>query len=497
MDALFKTIKNITGFLAKGVHFYFTYAIKPRAEHEDSARREFILNVILTSVVFLVAMLDLFILYFTIVEGAEYRGVPLGIFTTFLAVFLILYLISRIGYFLVASHLFIIGFFTIIAYAAYVWGPNLPVALLGFALLITMSSVLISTRFAFAVSIIVVFYLITLGYFEPVLSVDPQLQWNQLHFKKNDAIQYSLLLLIITVIAWLSNREIERPLMRARKSEAALKNERDLLETKVHQRTEELRLAQFEKMVNLYRFAELGRLSSGIFHDLINPLNALSLNIKELAHKINIDMPDTKAYLDRALVAGEKMEQFIKALKSQTRTDSENVSFTINDEIKKALDLLQYKAHAAKVNIEFTAKSLIVLYGNPLLIHQVATNLVSNAIDSFSSEAIVINRTVAVSLQQKGSTAVIQVRDYGPGIPEHILPHIFDPFFTTKPQVKGTGLGLTTTKSIVEKDLRGKISLKTKPGHGTVCTEYERMYSGIQKATSPISRNSVKFFVSL
>jgi signal transduction histidine kinase len=65
-------------------------------------------------------------------------------------------------------------------------------------------------------------------------------------------------------------------------------------------------------------------------------------------------------------------------------------------------------------------------------------------------------------------TAVVEVEDDGPGIPDDVLPKVFDSFFTTKPPGKGTGLGLDISYGIVVRGHGGEIDIDTRPGRTTV-----------------------------
>ena len=112
------------------------------------------------------------------------------------------------------------------------------------------------------------------------------------------------------VIAWLSNREIEKSLKRARRSEAALKVERDALEITVEARTRQLREAQADQLSQLYRFAEFGQISSGLFHDLVNPLNAMSLNMENiLSIQDHATVSEMRERIERAMGSAKRMEK--------------------------------------------------------------------------------------------------------------------------------------------------------------------------------------------
>ena len=191
----------------------------------------------------------------------------LYIFFIILIIFISLLFLSRIGWYIFASYTLISIYFVAITYAAYYWGPDLPTALLGYALVIVVSSILISTRFAFIVTLLVSSLIIFFTYLQSRILLLPRLEWKTERLGVYDGIGFAAIFCIIMTVSWLSNREIERSLRRARTSEAALKEERDMLEITVEDRTRELQKTQSEKIAQLYRFAEFGKLASGLFHD--------------------------------------------------------------------------------------------------------------------------------------------------------------------------------------------------------------------------------------
>jgi signal transduction histidine kinase len=95
----------------------------------------------------------------------------------------------------------------------------------------------------------------------------------------------------------------------------------------------------------------------------------------------------------------------------------------------------------------------------PAELNQVWTNLISNALDAFGSEA----GTLTLRTQRHGDMVRVEVCDTGPGISEELLKRIFDPFFTTKPFGEGTGLGLDTAARIVDRH-RGSLWAESAPG---------------------------------
>ncbi len=245
--------------------------------------------------------------------------------------------------------------------------------------------------------------------------------------------------------------------------QAQLRRERDALEVAFERRTKELRETKQEKMNTLYRFAEFGKLSSGLFHDLMNPLTALTLTIEQASQ--NTDA--THAYLERAHKTAKRMERFIAAIKTQIRGESTRQLFHVCDEIYHVLSVLAYKASKVRVTITSQLQKGLMLYGDPIKFNQAILNLVSNAIDAYDGSHDT-ERIVHISLVQEGNTIICKVQDNGVGVPSCIVEKIFEPFFSTKDHVMSSGVGLSITKAIIEKDFAGALYIDQCPGVQTV-----------------------------
>ncbi len=462
--------KQILNSLNRGARFLFEQYLKPKSKLEDDRRREFILNVILVGTIFLLFLMDISLLSNALVEGEEYNGLPVMVFSSILAGFLFLYFLSRHGYFKASSYIFVFLYSLATMYGALRWGVELPTVLLSYAIVIVITSILINTRAALLVAVLIssLIILFTISTTKNILI--PDRSWKDNAVEINDAVVFSAMLLLIWVISWLSNREIEKSLGRARKSEKALKDERDFLEIKVEERTRELKQTQIEKMNQLYRFAEFGRLSSGLFHDLVNPLTALALNLEKLKDMPTETSENAQPYVQKAIAASRRMESFISGLKKQIQKQDVNAGFSLNQEIEQAMELLGYKARKAKVNLRLIAPTVVETYGNPLKFYQIVVNLISNAIDAYHGMPEDHMKNVLVSLHKQGKTVILIVKDWAVGIPDEMSEKIFDPFFTTKPTDLGSGIGLSTVKDIVQKDFDGSVELSSKLGHGAMFT---------------------------
>jgi len=278
----------------------------------------------------------------------------------------------------------------------------------------------------------------------------PDLYWRLENPEMMDSITYSVELFFIMAISWLSNHLINKSLIQARSSEKRLR-------------------AELERINRIYHFAEFGKLSSGAFHDLMNPLTSISLSIKELNDTLDPRIKETKRSLEKALKASNRMQNFIEAVEKQIKPSDRTTTFILNHEIEQAMELVSYKARRANCEFIFTANKNISLFGNALSFYQTMTNLLSNAVDSYEG-VITDNKIIKINLIHDAERVFIEISDRGVGIEPFIMGKIFEPFFTTKSFHKGIGLGLSASKERIEKEFDGKISVSCSPLNGTIFT---------------------------
>lgn len=405
-------------------------------------------------------------------EGSSYRGVPSYVLPEIFLFFLALYLTARTGFYRFASIGLLSAYYLGATYTLATWGADLPVGLMVYALLVTLSGVLSGPRFTLVWSTVVIASLAALWHFQHGTSIiQPQLYWKQETTDWGDLVVIAFLFFVIATISWLYGTEISKSLKRARTSERALKRERDNLEITVERRTRDLNQVQMEKMLNLYRFAEFGRRASGFFHDIINPLNVVLLNLEQLQqseeNQDKTDLTDTAASVRRALEGTKRIEQFVQAAQNQVRRESKVSSFEVRKVIEQSAQLLTHSAKQRGIQIAMKwPKEDVTLFGDPLKLNQVVTNLISNAIDAYEN-CDRQRKEIVINIEKIKSDVALTVQDFGCGIsPEH-LHRIFEPLFTTKGSSRGIGLGLGIVKDIVEKDFVGTIAVQSTPNTGS------------------------------
>jgi C4-dicarboxylate-specific signal transduction histidine kinase len=243
----------------------------------------------------------------------------------------------------------------------------------------------------------------------------------------------------------------------------------DLRETtaEIQRREQELRDKQ-EQLVQAGKLATLGELTTGVAHELNNPLNNIGLFVGNVIDRVRIreiDEEQTVRDLDRVLDQVKKATEIISHLRTFGRAAP--VSFgpvAVREVVDRALSLLLEQLRLRQIEVRvgrFRGPEPIVV-GNEIQLEQVFVNLLTNARDALEG---VRRRVIGIDCSVEGDIVVVVVRDTGPGIPEGLEQRIFDPFFTTKEVGTGTGLGLSITYGII-KEHGGMILVENVPGEG-------------------------------
>ncbi len=443
---------NPTAFL---YHIFF----ESKESTEDAIRQEFLLNVLLFSISVIISVFALLTVQAWIRFGSEFRGANPVLALCSCVAFWLLFLLSRRGRWRLTSYLFIALLLSLVFLANLFWGTDLPQTWILYAFIIVIAGILNRSFHSFLIASAIGVFLISATYLQSndILLVSES--WKEVPFRVGDSVGAFFSFLLLSVVSWLFNSDLEKSLHRARKSEAALQVERDSLEIKVEERTRQLKETQKVQLEQMTRFAEFGQLASGIMHDLANPLTSMSLNL-ELAKKKNADrLAGADRFVDQALQASRRMEDLVLVARKQFGKKSDVQEFVLGDEIEQAVQILQSKARQAHVRFNTDEVERISIVGSPLKFHRVMLNLLGNAVEAYAESEESATRWIRVECHAEDGDAVIQVSDQAGGIPEETLEKIFEPFFTTKET--GSGIGLPTVKDILKKDFSATIEVQS------------------------------------
>ena len=242
----------------------------------------------------------------------------------------------------------------------------------------------------------------------------------------------------------------------------------DLRETtaEMQRREQELRDKQ-EQLVQAGKLATLGELTTGVAHELNNPLNNIGLfvgNAVDLIELTPTEKGQVVGELRHAMQQVRKATEIISHLRTFGRAaPASRQAISLRQVIERALSLMreQLRLRAIEVTVDLGPEEPVVV-GNAIQLEQVFINLLTNARDAVADSA---RRAIRISGVVGAGAVEITFADTGTGIPPGLEQRIFDPFFTTKEVGKGTGLGLSITYGII-KEHGGTISVVSPPGEG-------------------------------
>jgi signal transduction histidine kinase len=461
-------------------HPYLRFFAYPARYTEDIRRRAFILDILLLPSLLLFFVLFLITSYQLLVLP-KYQGIsPFLVLAIFSFLFFLEWL-SRSKSPLIAGRVFIVTFFLLPVYAAYRWGVDLPAGILFYTLVIIMAGIVINARFAFLMTAAVCGSVWVIGYLQQSGMLRVDRYWVGELWGAGDIVLALVLFFVIAIVSWLSNKEMEKSLARAILSEAELKEERNLLEVKVEERTFELRKAELENLSQVYRFVEFGRLASGLFHDLTNPLTSLTLNLTSIANSPGVKGSRAIATLKEDVARAEKaaahMQALMDSLRKHLAREGTRAVFIPAQSMKDLIDVLMPYARSRSVRLSLAGESGTSTYGDEVAFIQAMTNIIANAIESYLPlsgvpDSLKEKREVIVKITPADGRFSVSIRDFGFGIPEEQQQRVFEPFFTTKKPQQGLGIGLSLSKRIIEKEFGGNLSVESAPGKGSVFTIY-------------------------
>jgi signal transduction histidine kinase len=233
------------------------------------------------------------------------------------------------------------------------------------------------------------------------------------------------------------------------------------------------RIAALEQLRHADRLMTVGKLASGIAHELGTPLNVVSIRASMIASG-DTSPEETTEYAQIIADASKRMARIIRQLLAFARRSPADKSLQdVRLLARDTLELLRPLAEKSDIRLELRCDeedTEAKVDGGEL--QQALTNLVVNAIHAMPDGGrieVTIDRDRLISAQGERPSLRVRVRDEGLGIPAEDLPHVFEPFFTTKDVGEGTGLGLSVTHGIIE-DHGGRIGVESAPGIGTSFT---------------------------
>jgi signal transduction histidine kinase len=242
--------------------------------------------------------------------------------------------------------------------------------------------------------------------------------------------------------------------------EEDLRQQNVQLEQTLHRLKEtEVQLVQSEKM------NALGKLASGLLHEIHNPLNFTLMAIQVARQSVDGDAELTET-LDDIGQGMNRIKDIISDLRAFAYPSSEKMQecFALDEAITTSLRLVSHETE----NIQITRHGTggLIAVGSKTQVIQVLLNLVMNAAQALHAVRSIRQPQIAISAEIRLQRLQVCVRDNGTGVRAADLPRLFEPFFTTKEVGQGMGLGLSVCHTIV-KNHGGTIVVHSQEGQWT------------------------------
>jgi signal transduction histidine kinase len=215
-------------------------------------------------------------------------------------------------------------------------------------------------------------------------------------------------------------------------------------------------------LIQQSRQAAMGEMIGNIAHQWRQPLNALGLILQNIYFTYQMDELNDE-FMEKSIDKGKKlttsMSKTIDDFRDFFKPNKLKEDFNISQTIKNTIELIEASYHNNNIILQTHLNEKIITEGYPNEFSQVILNILSNAKDALL-EKKKEHKVVTISTFATENHAIITIEDNAGGIPEHIINRIFDPYFTTKEEGQGTGIGLYMSKTIIENNMRGKISVQ-------------------------------------
>jgi signal transduction histidine kinase len=226
--------------------------------------------------------------------------------------------------------------------------------------------------------------------------------------------------------------------------------------------------AKQEQLLQSRKMASIGTLTSGIAHELNNPINNISLSAESLLESgSGISNAEAKEVIEDILFQADRAGQVVKDLLEFSRTERPFLlKLSIKETLERTIKLIKNQIMVTGIQIEKDIpEDLPPIKGRRQDLQQAFINILLNAIQAMQDISKEHTISIRTGRGPEGYTRV-DITDTGCGIQPKDIGYIFDPFFTTKEVGRGTGLGLSLAYSIIRTH-GGYIEVKSKINKGT------------------------------
>jgi signal transduction histidine kinase len=217
-----------------------------------------------------------------------------------------------------------------------------------------------------------------------------------------------------------------------------------------------------EELWHIRELATIGQTMANVAHQLGTPLNLASAHVQILQQ----ELPTDRQVQRRLGVIQQQLDRVADSLRSlldRARPKGRQRTFPLRPVLSRLAEAGQILGSSQRVRVTLDAPDALPLVaGDETQLELALSNLVTNALDAMPDGG-----NLTVTAKTDTENAVVEVTDTGTGIAPEVIHQIFEPWVTTKPEGRGTGLGLSVARDVVQR-MGGTIDAATRPGGGTI-----------------------------
>ncbi|MEA2100419.1 MAG: response regulator [Campylobacterota bacterium] len=242
----------------------------------------------------------------------------------------------------------------------------------------------------------------------------------------------------------------------------ALYEQKQILEMRVQEEIKK-RLEQEKLLLRQSRLAAMGEMMSAITHQWNQPLNAIGAITTSLNFSTQLETSED----DELLKQLEQIDKII-AFMSGTMNDFKNYfkpnknkeMFGVKNEVESVVSILSSILKVSNITLDMKVDDNVTGFGVASEFNQVLLNIISNAKDAIKAKMkeAIFSGKITIKGSCEGKWSILEISDNGGGIPKNVIEKVFNDYFTTK-EDKGTGIGLSMSKMIIEDQLQGTITV--------------------------------------
>ncbi len=267
--------------------------------------------------------------------------------------------------------------------------------------------------------------------------------------------------------------EVDRKTIQLSEKNLELNNLNRNLDERVRVAVENLRQQEY-MLIQQSKMAAMGEMIGLIAHQWRQPLNAIGLNVQDLRDAYACGELNDK-YMERAVDITMNQVSFMSKTIDDFRNffmpSKKKVRFNVKSAVEELTSMIVqiFKNNDIDVSIKAERDTTLFTEGYPNEFKHVILNILNNSRDAITSKrdtgTTPIQGQIEINIgnNREGDKIIISMRDNGGGIPEHIIDKIFEPYYTTKGK-EGTGIGLYMSKTIIETNMGGTLTVRNADG---------------------------------